>query len=97
MSEHVQITENQILPRQELVGQAMAATRRLLNGDPDVILMHKDQASAMFRERLQSREARAMFAGFLFGSVAELALRGVLAIVPRDTQTAKGLLCAGRN
>lgn len=78
MSEHGQITGDQILSRQELVGQAMAATRRLLNGDPDVILVHKDQASAMFGERLQSREARAMFAGFLVGSVAELALRACL-------------------
>ncbi|HUB48737.1 MAG TPA: hypothetical protein VMB73_27500 [Acetobacteraceae bacterium] len=42
--------------------RAWAATRRLLKGDVDEILARQ---GAMFRERRQSAEVRAIFAAFL--------------------------------
>ncbi|MBI1383697.1 MAG: crotonase/enoyl-CoA hydratase family protein [Rhizobiales bacterium] len=44
---------------------ALAATRRLLRGEPDAVLTRIDREATVFAERLASPEARAAFAAFL--------------------------------
>ncbi len=45
--------------------EAVAITRRLLRGDPDVAVARAREEAALFAERLSSPEARAAFAAFL--------------------------------
>lgn len=72
---------NSVVPSQEVETQAMAAAsglaakpqdallaaRRLLRGDPMEILARIDEEADLFRERLQSEEARTAFSRFLSG------------------------------
>ena len=44
---------------------AIAASRWLLRGEPDDVVKRIDTETALFRDRLQSEEARAAFAAFL--------------------------------
>jgi enoyl-CoA hydratase/carnithine racemase len=44
--------------------EAVAASRRLLRGEPDEIVARIDEEAGHFRTRLQSQEARAAFAAF---------------------------------
>jgi enoyl-CoA hydratase/carnithine racemase len=44
---------------------AIAASRWLLRGEPDEVIKRIDTETMMFRDRLQSQEARAAFAAFL--------------------------------
>jgi enoyl-CoA hydratase/carnithine racemase len=44
---------------------AIAVSRRLLRGEPDDVVKRIDTETALFRERLQSDEARAAFSAFL--------------------------------
>ncbi len=45
--------------------EAMTAARRLMRGSPDEIVARIDEEARLFKERLQSEEARAAFAAFL--------------------------------
>ena len=45
--------------------EAMTAARRLMRGSPDEIVARIDEEVRLFKERLQSEEARAAFAAFL--------------------------------
>jgi enoyl-CoA hydratase/carnithine racemase len=44
--------------------EAVAASRRLLRGEPEEIIARIDEEAGHFRERLQSQEARAAFQAF---------------------------------
>ncbi len=45
--------------------EAMTAARRLMRGPPDEIVARIDEEVRLFKDRLQSAEARAAFAAFL--------------------------------
>jgi len=48
-----------------LPAEAVAASRRLMRGPPDEIVARIDEEVALFKQRLQSPEARAAFEAFL--------------------------------
>ena len=48
-----------------LPAEAMTAARRLMRGSPDEVVARIDEEARVFKERLQSAEARAAFAAFL--------------------------------
>ena len=48
-----------------LPAEAVAASRRLMRGSPDEIVARIDEEVRLFKERLQSAEARAAFDAFL--------------------------------
>ena len=48
-----------------LPAEAVAASRRLMRGSPDEIVARIDEEVALFKQRLQSPEARAAFEAFL--------------------------------